>query len=229
MRPLAAYFRSLDPRLPRDVYVLEARRARQRVRERRRPAVPPHLPAQRARDPVRARGERRGGAIGGGARERLPRRDALRSARPEARSARLARRDDGRVRAHADDSVCVAGVRDLHPLGRRQRLVLAVAVGPPRGDDPGGAACARLRSAAALDERGRRARRRRGRADRLGRAPGLVHRPLRDRLRDVRRLHARARACSCARPARRSGSAAAGAPSCATVSSPSTHCSTPPS
>ena len=57
--------------------------------------------------------------------------------------------------------------------------------------------------------------------------PRDVHRPLRDQLRDVRRLHGRARPGPRRRPCTRGGSAAAGAPSCATASSPDSPCSTP--
>ncbi len=113
-----------------------ARGARQRLRERRGPPVPAHLSPQRARDPVRARRQRGRGPVGRCARERLPRRDALRPHRPEARAARLARRDDGRVRAHADDPDGVGGIRDLHALGHRQRRLLAFPVRPPRRADP---------------------------------------------------------------------------------------------
>ena len=78
------------------------------------------------------------------------------------------------------------------------------------GLTPADAARARLRAAAARDERRRRARRRRRRADRVGRESGDVHRPLRDQLRDVRRLHGRARAGFAPRRCTRAGSAAAG-------------------
>src|SRR3954466_1240754 len=135
-----------------------ARGARQRVRERSCAPVPAHLPPQRARDLVRARRQRSGGPVGGSARQRLPRRHALGPGRAQAGAARLARGDDGRLRADAADPDGVARLRDLHALGHRQRVILAVPVGPPRWADPGGAARACLRAAGTLDERRRRAR-----------------------------------------------------------------------
>ena len=203
-----------------------ARSARQCVRERRRPALPAHLPAQRARDLVRARRPRGRGPVGGGARERFPRRSAVRPRRPEARAARIARGDDSRVRAHADDPDGLGGVRDLHALGHRQRSVLAVSVGAPRRTDAVRATSARVRAAETRDERRRRGRRPRRRPDRIGRESTDVHRPLRDQLRHVRRLHGRPRLGPRQR-CTKGDWAAAGARCCATGSSRATPSSTP--
>ena len=61
-----AYLRSLNPELPRPVWLLQVGGADQRVRERDRPAVLDHLPAQRARDPARPRRARGSGQLRGG-------------------------------------------------------------------------------------------------------------------------------------------------------------------
>ena len=57
LRPCAPR-RTLDPQLPRDVWLLQVGGAGERVRERDRAPVPRHLPAQRPRDLARDRGAR---------------------------------------------------------------------------------------------------------------------------------------------------------------------------
>ena len=71
-----------------------------------------------------------------------------------------------------------------------------------------------VRAAAARDERRRRARRRHGGLDRVGRRSRQLHRPLRDQLRDVPRLLRRAHARTRAGAARRSARAGAGGRCC---------------
>ena len=61
------------------------------------------------------------------------------------------------------------------------------------GTDAVRATSARVRAAETRDERRRRGRRPRRRPDRIGRESADVHRPLRDQLRHVRRLHGRPR------------------------------------
>ena len=87
------------------------------------------------------------------------------------------------------------------------------------GADTAGAPLTRVRAAAPDDEPRRGDRRRRGRLDRVGRAPVALHRPLPRQLRDVRRVHARARARARRRSCTGARARHAGAPSRATARS----------
>ena len=165
-----------------------ARRARERVRERRRAPVRAHLPPQRAgnrpRDcRARARDERVRLD-----RERACRRGARRSARRQG-SARLgARLPRDRLRGLRARGQRVEGLRRRHRDGNRQRPVLARAVDAHHRADAADAPPRGVRDAAGRDEPRDRARCARRRADRDDLAPRHVRRAVPRQRRDVRRL-----------------------------------------
>jgi hypothetical protein len=190
-----------EPPAPAPRLARPGRRRRQLARERRRLSVHRHLPAQRARDLLRAR---RPGAVR--RRRRQPRRrlhrrpDRRPNRRPEHAAAR-ARASGSGVRVVSSDPrrlACVSAARDRRC---RHRVLLARPVDDAVAAHSRGATAFDLRAAADQHEPRPGARRPRRRADRDDRAPEQLHHPVPPRCSDVSRLHRRAldRAGACGR------------------------------
>ena len=194
------YLSVLDPRLPRDVYVLQSAGCSNAFGNGVVLPFLHHLPPQRARDLARRRRARGGDAVGRGARSGFLAGTFSDRHRPEARAARRARVDDGRVRADA-----------VHPRRRGKRspstssglgsgsfwpsqstLLAGLDAARATRRRPTRCSGSTMNVGVALGGVAARARSRRSRT-------AVVQRPVPDRLRHVPRLHGRARRASARR------------------------------